>query len=115
MTIDLDVFSATDVGKLRKRNEDAYVVDSKLGIFAVAEGMGGHAGGEVASRTAVTTAHEALAAKLKGARLSDQECSPSVRSEIAAMVREAIQAACARIHAITSLRSKVTQNMRSAS
>ena len=45
--------SATDVGRKRAHNEDAYLVDETLRLYVVADGMGGHACGEVASGLAV--------------------------------------------------------------
>lgn len=50
----------TDVGLRRERNEDALVVDESLGLFLVADGMGGHEHGEVASWLAADSVREAM-------------------------------------------------------
>ena len=47
----LQYAAATDRGLVRRHNEDCYVANDDLGLFVVADGMGGHVGGEVASRT----------------------------------------------------------------
>ncbi len=51
----------TDVGRRRSNNEDTLLMDEALGLFLVADGLGGHASGEVASRLAAETIREQLA------------------------------------------------------
>lgn len=46
-------YGLTDVGLKRSHNEDNYGFDDELGLYVVADGMGGHAAGEVASSTAI--------------------------------------------------------------
>jgi protein phosphatase len=50
-------YGATDVGRRREANEDSFLRDDDVGLWVVADGMGGHAAGEVASREAIDTIH----------------------------------------------------------
>lgn len=61
----MNVDYRTDTGKRRHHNEDSIMIDNKRGIFLLADGMGGHQAGEVASRMAVEVAYDHLVAMLK--------------------------------------------------
>ncbi len=58
----LDAAAVTDVGRVREGNEDSFLVDDRLHLYAVADGMGGHRAGEVASATALEALRAAIAA-----------------------------------------------------
>lgn len=60
----LVVGATTDVGQVRDHNEDGYLVQDDIGLVALADGMGGHQAGEVASATAL----EALQAAMRDGR-----------------------------------------------
>ncbi len=49
----LSAGAATDAGRVRDHNEDSYLLDDERSLYAVADGVGGHRGGEVASSTAL--------------------------------------------------------------
>ena len=53
MTARVRIGAATDVGRVRDHNEDSFLIDEAAGLVAVADGMGGHRGGEVASAAAL--------------------------------------------------------------
>jgi serine/threonine protein phosphatase PrpC len=61
--MELSFWAATDVGRKRQHNEDNFLIDRKLSLFAVADGMGGHASGEIASQIAITDFRNAVEAR----------------------------------------------------
>jgi protein phosphatase len=86
-------YALTDLGRKRKTNEDAYLVDDELGLYIVADGMGGHAAGEVASREAVDTLYGMVK---RGIRTVPESIDPSLDHDVRAACRlmeSAVQAA----------------------
>ncbi len=55
LSVRLRASALSDIGRVRHNDEDAFLVDEALGLFAVADGVGGHNAGEIASRIAVET------------------------------------------------------------
>ena len=57
----IEVAGQTDVGRKRSHNEDNFAIMAEYGLYVVADGMGGHASGEIASKMAVDTLQEFFA------------------------------------------------------
>jgi len=57
---EIDAWGQTDKGLKRENNQDSFTLEEDLGLFVLADGMGGHSGGEVASKLAVDTVVEVV-------------------------------------------------------
>jgi serine/threonine protein phosphatase PrpC/CRP-like cAMP-binding protein len=97
----LRFFASTDVGKVRDHNEDNFLVDKKLSLFVVADGMGGHAAGEVASAIAVRTVHEEV--RREADMVNDYVSGASgaakvTKRDLIMLLEHAVLRACAKIN-----------------
>ena len=92
----------TDVGKKRPHNEDAFLADDTLGLYVVADGVGGLAKGEVASseavdevRNFVCSGYAAIDGWLRNAHPGDEE-----RIALCRLLESAVQSACYLVYAL---------------
>ena len=88
----LEFAGLSDVGRSRSRNEDSFDLRPEAGLALVCDGMGGHAGGDIASRTVVETVVEAIL------RTAANGTAPEAR------VRAAVQQANQRLVALNQQR-----------
>jgi PPM family protein phosphatase len=80
----MKVAAQSDLGRVRTTNEDCLLTDERLGLLMVADGMGGHAGGEVASAMCIATITSYVQGQLSG---------PERCESTAALLQAAIRAA----------------------
>lgn len=112
-------FGATDIGPVRKGNEDNLLIDEALGLAMVADGMGGHAAGEVASAAVLTELRAYLAAHDATLPAPDKVAGPGddpdatwsdPAADSVSMLHAALAHANARLYAQNQSRNRIEGN-----
>lgn len=95
--------SRTDVGKKRPHNEDAFAADDRLGLYVVADGVGGHAKGEVASAESTEQIHGWV--KAESATIATFVANPDEEGLYVArrVLESAVQQACYMVYGMAEL------------
>jgi protein phosphatase len=107
-TIEIRAAGLSDVGRKRKSNEDSFAASDDMKLYVVADGMGGHAAGEVASRLAVESISRHISAVQSAA-------DPTLPTESTQSIDEADLPPAARrvLHAIRLANQEIVRSVRS--
>jgi serine/threonine protein phosphatase PrpC len=97
-TLSLKAWIKTDVGRVRKNNEDNSLADTINGFFVVCDGMGGHEHGEIASGIAVEALRNYMHNAMTGLKAFSIDPSKQRRQWVEQVIRGAVQAANAEVY-----------------
>lgn len=87
----------SDVGCVREQNEDSFLVSDELGLYVVADGMGGHLGGQTASKMAVETLSSVVSERYQ--EVADGAATdPIDQASVPHVLSDAVRKACERIY-----------------
>lgn len=94
MPLKIYSWGCSDVGMKRDHNEDSYLIAPDLNLFVVADGMGGHAGGEMASGISVRTVERHVRDNGEIVDPVKDHEGPVERSPVAKLLSDSVRAAC---------------------
>lgn len=88
----------SDIGKVRRANEDSYLLNESMGLYVVADGMGGHRGGDVASHMAIDIIEQYISVPSPPLASTADDGKETLNSQNAHRLVESIRLANQRIH-----------------
>lgn len=91
-TLEFEIAGRTDVGMVRRTNQDAFGIVEPLALAVICDGMGGAAGGEVASHVALTSFLEVARQEIEASRSADGERTKRALCRAAAAANRAVRA-----------------------
>lgn len=98
----------TDVGQKRKGNEDSLFLDDRMGLYVVADGMGGHLAGEVASKIVVDTIRDYMARFGREARPQELDGEDPALSQEANRLLASVRVANQAVHSMAKQKKAYT-------
>jgi protein phosphatase len=96
-------FAATDIGRKRKTNEDAFHRNDALGLYIVADGMGGYSAGEVASAEAVESIYGMVHRERDRIDQFVETPNQSTARHVKRLLESAVQSACYMIFGLAEM------------
>jgi len=101
-------WAKTDVGLKREINEDSFLADSDLSLFIVADGMGGHAGGDTASRIAVEVIRDRVLTARQAQEVFTKKAGREESPIILQLLSQAIRNASEKIFLLSNQSAELT-------
>ena len=98
--MEIQAQAATDIGRKKRSNEDSFSIDASIRLYIVADGMGGHAAGEVASSVAVEQINQIV---YKGIQSIQDWQSEESRYQILDLIEVAVRQAGREIYKMAEL------------